>query len=82
MDLVQKSFEGQIVTTGPPMYECIKRVLTDDAKAEFRQQASLVGSCTVVNFTTFMNKMTAPIFPYQCKSRSKATHSKVFKETT
>ena len=63
MDLVQKSLVGQNVTTGPPMYECMERVLTGDAKAEFLQQANLAGACTVANFTTVMNTMTAYIFP-------------------
>ena len=47
VDLVLKSLVGQNVTTGPPMYECIERVLKGDAKAEFFQQANSVGSCTV-----------------------------------
>ena len=63
MDLVQKSLVGQNVTIGPPMYECMERVLTGDAKAEFLQQANLAGARTVANFTTVMNTMTAHIFP-------------------
>ena len=63
MDLVQKSLVGQNVTTGPPMYECMERVLKGDAKAEFLQQANSVGSCTVANFTTVMATMTVHIFP-------------------
>ena len=35
MDLVQNSLVGQSVTTGPPMYKCMERVLTVDTKAEF-----------------------------------------------
>ena len=35
MDLVQKSLVGQNVTTGPPMYECMDRVLKGDTKADF-----------------------------------------------
>ena len=61
--LVQKSLVGQNVTTGPPMYECMERVLKGDAKAEFLQQANLVGSRTVANFTTVMATMTVHIFP-------------------
>ena len=60
LDLVQKS---QNVTTGQPMYKCMERVLTSDAKAESTQQASLVGSCTVANFTTDMATMTVYVFP-------------------
>ena len=56
VDLIQKSLVGQNVTTGPPMYECMERVLKGDAKAEFLQQANLVGSCTVANFTTVPRK--------------------------
>ena len=63
MYLVQKSLVGQNITTGPPMYECMEWVLNGDAKAEFPQQANLVGSCTVKNFTTIMATMTAHIFP-------------------
>ena len=45
------------------MYKCIERMLKGDAKAEFRQQANLVGSCTVANFTTVMATMTVHVFP-------------------
>ena len=38
-------------------------LLKDDVKADFRQQAKLVGSCTVANFTTVMATMTVYIFP-------------------
>ena len=38
MDLVMKSLMAQNVTTGPPMCECMERVLTGDAKAKFLQQ--------------------------------------------
>ena len=41
MDLVQKSLVGQNITIVLPMYECIKRILTGDAKAEFFQEANL-----------------------------------------
>ena len=61
--LVQKSLVGLNVTTGPPMYKCIKRVQKGDAKAEFLLQANLVGSCTVANFTTVMVTMTVHFFP-------------------
>ena len=42
VDLVQKSLVGQNVTTGPPMYECMERVLKGDNKAKFYHQANLV----------------------------------------
>ena len=58
VDLVQKSLKGQNVSTGPPMYKCMERVLKGDAKAEFLQKANLVGSRTVANFTTVMATMT------------------------
>ena len=45
VDLVQKSLVGHNITTGPPMYECMERVLKGDTKAEFVQNANLVGSC-------------------------------------
>ena len=63
VDLVQKSLVGQNVTTGKPMYDCMERVLKGDAKAEFLQQASLVGTRTVANFTTVMATMTVHVFP-------------------
>ena len=44
VDLVHKGIEGQNVTTSPPMYACMERVLKGYAKAEFLQQANLVGS--------------------------------------
>ena len=56
----------QNVTTGPPIYECMERVLKDDAKAEFLQQANLVGSCAVANFTTVIETMTIHVFPTYC----------------
>ena len=37
VDLVQKASVGQNVTTGPPIYKCMERVLKSDAKAEFTQ---------------------------------------------
>ena len=63
VDLIQKALVGQNVTTGPPMYKCTERVLKGGAKAEFTQQANLVASCTVGNFTTVMATMTVHIFP-------------------
>ena len=63
VNLVQKSLVGQNVTTCPPMYKCMERVLKGDAKAEFLQQANLVGSRTVANFTTVMVTMTVHVFP-------------------
>ena len=72
VDLVQKALVGQNVTTGPPMYKCMERVLKGVAKAEFTQQANLVGSDTVGNFTTLMATMTVHIFPvlaYQDQKR-------------
>ena len=62
VDLVQKSLVGQNIITGPPMYKCMERVLKGDTKAEFLQQANLVGSHTVANFTTVMVTMTVHIF--------------------
>ena len=72
MDLVQKTLVGQNVTTGPPMYKCMERVLKGDTKAEFTQQANLARSCTVGNFTTVMATMTVHIIPvlaYQDQKR-------------
>ena len=63
MDIVQKSLVGQNVTTGPPMYTCMERVLKSDAKAEFIQQDNLVYSHTVANFTMVMATMTVQVFP-------------------
>ena len=63
MDLDQKSLVGQNITSGPPMYELMERLLTGDAKDEFRQQANLAGTHTVANFTTVMNQMSVHIFP-------------------
>ena len=57
--LVQKNFIAQNVTTGSPMYNCMERVLKDDAKALFLQQANLGGS----RITAIMATMTAHIFP-------------------
>ena len=45
------------------MHECMKRLLKGDAKAIFFQQANLVGSCKVANFTTVMSNMTVHVFP-------------------
>ena len=63
MDLVQKALVGQNFTTGPSMYKSMEVVLKFDAKAEYTQQAKLVGSCSVSNFTMVMATMTAYIFP-------------------
>ena len=63
VDLVQKALVQQNITTGPPMYECMEWVLKGDTKAEFIQQANLVRSHTVGNFTTVMATMSVYIFP-------------------
>ena len=63
VDLAQKILVAQNITSGLPIYGCMKRVLKGDAKAEFTQQADLVGSCTVGNFSTLMATMTVQIFP-------------------
>ena len=63
VDLVQMSLVGQTINTGPPMFEYMERVLKGDAKAKILQQANLVGSCTVANFTTVMATMTVYVFP-------------------
>ena len=62
-DLVQKRLVGQNITTDPPMYAYMERVLEGDAKAEFLQQAILAGSRTVGYFTTVMATMTVHVFP-------------------
>ena len=41
----------------------MKKVLKDQAKAEFLQQANLVGSHRVTNFTTAMETITVHTFP-------------------
>ena len=61
--LVQKSLVGQNVTSDPPMYKYMERVLKGDAKAEFLQQANLVVGRTVVNFITVMATMTVHVSP-------------------
>ena len=61
--LVQKALAGQNIANGSHMYKCMDRVLKGDVKAKFKQQADLVGSCTVGNFTTVMAGMTMHIFP-------------------
>ena len=45
------------------MYKCMERVLKNNDKAEFLQQANLVGICTVAFFTTVMATMNVHIFP-------------------
>ena len=63
VDLVLKIGIGQNVTPGPPICQCIERVLKGDSKAEFVQYAYLVGSSTVTNFTTVMATITVHVFP-------------------
>ena len=58
VSLVQKVLVGQNVIPGIAMYKYMERVPKGDAKAEFTQQANLVGSCTVDNFSTVMSKIT------------------------
>ena len=72
VDLVQKTLARQNVTTGLRMYKYMERILKGDAKAEFTQQANLVKSCTVGNFTTVKSTVTKHIFPvlaYQDEKR-------------
>ena len=54
VQLVQKALVGQNINTGPPMSKYMENLLKGDVKGEFVQQASLVGTCTVDNFTTVM----------------------------
>ena len=54
IDLVQKALVEQNITTSLPMYKCMEWVLKGDVKEEFTQQANLVRSCTVGNFTSVM----------------------------
>ena len=63
VNLVQKALVGQSVTTGPPIYKYMEKILKGDAKAEFTQQAKLIGSCTVENFNFVMAIVTVHIFP-------------------
>ena len=72
VDLVQKALAGQNIATSSHMCECMERVLKGDTKAKFKQQANLVGSHTVGNFTTVMAAMIVHIFPvltYQDQKR-------------
>ena len=70
VDLGQKALVGQITTTDSSIYVCMERVPKGDAKEEFNQQANLLGSRTVSNFTTVMGKMTVHIFPASIKTRN------------
>ena len=63
MDLVQKALVRQNITIGPPMYRWMEMVLKADVKAVLSQQANLVGSCTVGNFTMVMATMTVNNYP-------------------
>ena len=45
------------------MHKFMERVMKGDAKAEFLQQANLVGTRTVANFNTVMATMTVHVFP-------------------
>jgi hypothetical protein len=63
IDLCKKAIIGQNVTTGPPMYAFMDRVLKGDAKAEFTVKANAEGTKTVEHFEIVMNKMTAHVFP-------------------
>ena len=60
VDLTQKVLVVHNVTSGPPMYKCMERVLKGDAKPE---QTNLVGSRPVGKFTSVMATMTVHIFP-------------------
>ena len=82
MDLVQKSLVGRNHTTGPPMYKCIERVLKGDAKAEFLQQANLVGSYTVANFITVTATINVHVFPSNAYCDQRKIHAKIQKEAT
>ena len=62
VDLFQKSLVGKHATSVPPIYKCMERVLKGDAKAEFLQQANLVGSCIVINFTAVIATIAVHVF--------------------
>ena len=42
VNLVKKSLVGQNVTTGPPMYKCMERMLIGGTKTEYLQQANFL----------------------------------------
>ena len=72
VDLIQKSLVEQNVTTSPPIYKCLETVLKGGAITEFLQQANLVNSCTVPNFTIVIETMTVHVLPtyVYCDQRS------------
>ena len=63
VDLILKSFIGQNVTTGPPFYKQVERMMTGDAKAEFLQQTNLDRSHRVGKFTIVMETVAVHMFP-------------------
>ena len=63
VNLVQTALVGQNVTTGPPIYKCMERVLKGNTKAKFPQHANLVNSHTVGNVTSVMDTISVHIFP-------------------
>ena len=72
MDLVQKVSVQQNFTIGSLMNKYMKRMMKGDTKAKFTQQANLVGSRTVGNFTTVMATMTVynfSVLAYQDQKR-------------
>ena len=71
---------GQNVTSGPPMHKCMEKMLKDDAKAEFLQQANLVDRRTVANFTMVIATMTVYVLSTYAYCDQRQYNAKVLKE--
>ena len=68
MDKVQKCLVEQAITTRQPMYVCLDRVLTGDAKVQFDQKTIPVGNHIVANIF--------PTFPHRDQKRYLRRHLK------
>lgn len=60
---INKVLVGQNITTGPPQFAMIRRILDGDALAKFDEKAAEFGTETVANCQVCLNEVTRHVFP-------------------
>lgn len=62
---------GQNVTTGPPKYAMIRRLILGDTLAVFNKAATEKGNETVANFEACLQEVTTHVFPQRALAHQK-----------
>ena len=61
--LVWKKLNGQRITSSPPIYEGMERVLMNDAKTELQARTKEIRTSSKDNFNDIMRALSAHMFP-------------------